>query len=272
LVGLTERSRIGTAGRALVFAVVVGLWAAPVAAGSPATVSVESKEIPTPQIPTPQPPEKYLALVVTAVESDPTAHDVNVSFDGEAYRVTDSAGVTAGVGCSQIDQLTARCADAADLTVVEIAAGAGDDRMVITGFGPALAALQTCPPKGPAEPPCFRLTTMRGEGGADEIHAPSIPNLIRGGTGRDTLLGSPGRDLLTGNNGRDIVLGLEGNDEVRGGSNKDRVDGGLGNDILEGGGSSDLIIGGPGRDKAVRVAPGLGRDRFRGVEVKHYRR
>jgi len=82
----------------------------------------------------------------------------------------------------------------------------------------------------------------------------SIPSVLNGGDGNDTLEGGNGRDLIFGNAGRDYLQGKAGNDSLRGGSGDDRLEGGSGNDILNGGDGNDYLQGGDGNDDVFGAA------------------
>ncbi|MEO9898928.1 MAG: calcium-binding protein [Paracoccaceae bacterium] len=73
-------------------------------------------------------------------------------------------------------------------------------------------------------------------------------DLIRGGSGDDTLEGFGGRDSMFGEAGRDLLDGGDGNDKLFGGSSDDHLIGGAGHDKLQGDGGRDLLEGGAGND------------------------
>jgi Ca2+-binding RTX toxin-like protein len=106
--------------------------------------------------------------------------------------------------------------------------------------------------------------------GGDDRAAPNLywdntlPLLLFGGDGNDTLSGAggddyleggAGNDLLTANAGDDTVYGGDGNDNVSGGDGNDEIDGGNGDDTLAGDVGSDQITGGAGND-TVNAGPG----------------
>ncbi|MFO1170787.1 MAG: type I secretion C-terminal target domain-containing protein [Hyphomicrobiaceae bacterium] len=70
----------------------------------------------------------------------------------------------------------------------------------------------------------------------------SIPTVMTGGIGADTLTGTAGTQLL---------FGLGGADTLSGGDGADRLDGGPGADILIGGKGADVLTGGTGSDTYV---------------------
>jgi Ca2+-binding RTX toxin-like protein len=66
--------------------------------------------------------------------------------------------------------------------------------------------------------------------------------IVRGGTGADTLSGSAGNETLSGS---------AGNDRIDGGDGNDALDGGAGNDTLHDGSGQDTVSGGEGNDRIV---------------------
>ncbi|MGZ6705424.1 MAG: calcium-binding protein [Solirubrobacteraceae bacterium] len=145
----------------------------------------------------------------------------HISFGGnsllEKY-VVDTAGITAGAGCRQIDATEAECpsfeSGLAPYTQVVAHLGEGDDFFAA----------------GILESP----VTVDGEGGNDTIFA---------GSGNDTVLGGAGDDQITGNGGSDTVDGGPGSDTVLGGGGDDHVIGGPGRDSINGDGPEVLDDG-----------------------------
>src|ERR1051325_719577 len=68
---------------------------------------------------------------------------------------------------------------------------------------------------------------------------PSIPTLLIGGNGSDTLIGGSGKDRMYGG---------PGSDNLYGGTNDDRLRGGAGDDVLTGGAGHDRLLGQAGND------------------------
>ena len=100
---------------------------------------------------------------------------------------------------------------------------------------------------------------VNAQAGNDTIslNGTSIPAIVFGGDGNDTLIGSTGNDWLFGENGNDRLLGNAGDDLIFGGNGNDILEGGLGNDRLlgdygddwlNGGAGDDTLFGGAGRD------------------------
>ena len=67
----------------------------------------------------------------------------------------------------------------------------------------------------------------------------TMPLVLNGGLGNDSLTGGMEADRIDGSDGDDFASGLGGNDVLVGG---------LGQDALRGGGGSDLLVGGEGND------------------------
>jgi len=71
----------------------------------------------------------------------------------------------------------------------------------------------------------------------------SIPAMIMGGAGNDTLNGSDACDSIDGDAGDDLIIGYAGDDSLTGGSGNDTILGGGDNDLIDGGSGDDLIAG-----------------------------
>lgn len=98
----------------------------------------------------------------------------------------------------------------------------------------------------------------------------TVPILIRGGAGNDTLIGNdradtlvggPGDDSLLGGAGNDLLIGLDGADSLFGGQGDDVLEGGMGPDLLRGQRGDDLLMGNRGRDT---LYSGQGQDTLQG--------
>ena len=80
--------------------------------------------------------------------------------------------------------------------------------------------------------------------------------LIKGTSGRDTLIGTSGSDEIRGLGARDLIFGKGGADLIYGGANDDhlygdagnKIYGDAGNDIMQGDVGADRLLGGAGFD------------------------
>lgn len=90
--------------------------------------------------------------------------------------------------------------------------------------------------------------TVFGGGGDDSLDGGSGDNALSGGDGNDTLTAGDGRDTLSGGDGNDSVQGGGGRDRINGENGDDTLSGGAGRDVLVGGLGNDVLIGGNGND------------------------
>lgn len=81
-----------------------------------------------------------------------------------------------------------------------------------------------------------------GFNGAISLLGERGDDLLRGGSGNDTLVGNQGDDLLEGGGGNDFLSGVDGNDTLRGGDGNDTLIGWTGADVMDGGEGSDLYM------------------------------
>ncbi len=149
---------------------------------------------------------------------------------------------------------------------------------------PAQVAMaeEDCPPPGSNEPVSLRCwleaasrpdpepitesgtrgnDVLRGGSGNDTLDGLQGNDRLYGGSGNDTLNGGRGNDELYGSWGNDTLDGGSGNDTLDGGWNNDELYGGKGNDTLDGGNDNDELYGGPGNDT---LKGGWGNDELSG--------
>jgi RTX calcium-binding nonapeptide repeat (4 copies) len=155
---------------------------------------------------------------------------------GSAMRVKDSAGVTAGKECVQIDATTAQC----EPFPIRVVLGDGDDRLRVRGD--------------------LEVRALGGDGD-DRLAAGGDASKLIGGRGRDALLGGRGSDVLRAGAGRDrdSLSGGRGGDRLFGNAGRNRIDAGRGIDFVRAGGGRDRVRV---RDRSPdTVDCGRGRDR-----------
>lgn len=145
----------------------------------------------------------------------------------------ETAPVSAGARCTQVDAMTVDCDTAANPAPVDVivTGGAGDD------------VLTVATPLGIA-------TTVDGGPGDDEI---------RGGAAGETLVGGPGADRITGGDGDDRIRGDGSAAPVTGGrSAPDVIDGGGGVDLVSYGERTETVDVDLGRPGATNGGDGEG--------------
>jgi Ca2+-binding RTX toxin-like protein len=110
--------------------------------------------------------------------------------------------------------------------------------------------------------------TMYGNGSYDDLRGWTGNDYLYGGDDNDTLYGGDGDDYLNGQNGMDIIYGGLGIDKLYGGNDRDFLGGDEGNDTmygdagtdrLKGGDDNDILIGGADNDT---LTGGAGSDLF----------
>jgi len=67
-------------------------------------------------------------------------------------------------------------------------------------------------------------------------------DILKGGSGADSISGDMGDDSINGGSGADILNGDEGDDNIKGGSGDDIITGGLGDDEIRLGAGEDIFI------------------------------
>jgi Ca2+-binding RTX toxin-like protein len=139
---------------------------------------------------------------------------------------TGSGHDTADGGDGNGDRVVLADAESA-LDSVSGGAGAGDDLILENGYG----AFEMSAPNG--------FETFTGGDGNDHIDwsAATVPVVLRGNGGDDTLIGGSGNDLLTGGAGNDVLYGGGGDDTLYGDDGTNHLIGGGGNDSIRGGGN-----------------------------------
>lgn len=107
-------------------------------------------------------------------------NDITVSGSG-TLTVSDTAGVTAGAGCVQVDATHASC-DATTVTLVRVSGGNGFDVVHMNADVPSV---------------------LNGGPGYDQLFGGPADDILRGGSSPDVLDGGAGADLMIGGNGTD---------------------------------------------------------------------
>ncbi|MFK7769092.1 MAG: hypothetical protein AB8B55_17850 [Mariniblastus sp.] len=95
---------------------------------------------------------------------------------------------------------------------------------------------------------------LLGNGGDDTLRGGKGADTINGGPGNDSINGDAGDDRLVGFDGDDTILGSNGNDSIFGGDGLNNLDGQFGDDIIYGGNDADIIDGDAGRDQIFGLA------------------
>ena len=156
--------------------------------------------------------------------------------DGDAIVVhDDGATITAGTGCTSIDERTVSCKPTAEQR--------GE------APGGATVSLETSIGLGDGNDTGLMETVGAASGGlGDDTLTVAASNAkgasLFGDDGNDTLVGGPGDDGLYGGSGDDKLGGGPKADSLDGGAGADTVSGERGNDTLFGSEGGDLIDGG----------------------------
>jgi len=215
----------------------------------------------------------------------------------DRFEAHGSATVTGGTGVDTI-RIEGDFATGAVVAVEDFAAGAGGDRLDLSGF---MAAKFTGwdGTSNPTSTGHVRVVAsatgstvqvdLNGGGNSWTTIASlkgvspgqlTVENLgfaltggangITGTAGNDTLNGGAGADIILGLAGDDILKGNGGNDELQGDGGKDKLYGLDGDDTLYGGDDIDQLLGGNGNDALHGDAGddimigGLGKDTLTG--------
>lgn len=164
----------------------------------------------------PAPASVYLSgTTLRHIASDGQTNVITISISGGRMIVKDSAGLTAGDGCKQTNNLTVSCTLPSTF-VLDLKDG---DDTVTNGTS----------------------TTIYVYGGPGN-------DVLNGGPGTDGLFAADGNDVLNGNGGNDILSGGVGNDVINGGAGDDRIDDDAGDDTIAAGAGNDTISDYGGKD------------------------
>ena len=145
------------------------------------------------------------------------------------------------------------------ISEVDVVAGAGNDRVDLSGVGSAAGFGQRDLPGGFGHG--TGAAADLGDGADTLVGGASAFNLVLAGAGDDRLGGGGLRDSLQGGTGDDTVTGGAGRDILVGGAGRDKLKGGIDDDLISGNAGDDLLIGGPGGDE---LGGGAGMDRLFG--------
>jgi Ca2+-binding RTX toxin-like protein len=141
---------------------------------------------------------------------------VMTQVDPGTLAASDSAGITAGSGCTQVDATHANC---------------------------GLAS--------PSPRNVIGITGSLGDGNDSFQYVENVLGYgldVDGGSGDDTIAGGQRDDTLSGGPGADTLQGNLGDDTLAGGPGPDSYFGGGGNDSLLNSYANDDFVGGPGLD------------------------
>lgn len=153
---------------------------------------------------------------------------------GPQYAYEDSAGMTAGEGCTQREPTRVTCTG---FTRVQADLADGDDGFSTNDSVP---------------------DTVNGGSGNDRLNGGAADDTLNGQDGNDTLDGDSENDTLNGGAGDDDLTGDDANDTIDGGPGRDRINGdgptgfGNGNDLITANdGEADQIDCNFGADSAT---------------------
>jgi serralysin len=142
------------------------------------------------------------------IATDGQTNVVTINNSGSRVVVKDTAGLTAGEGCTQTNATTVSCTRP-NTFVLDLK----DGNDVVTNSS---------------------TVTIFAYGGPGN-------DVLTGGAADEGLFGDDGDDVVNGNAGSDFLNGGSGNDEVNGGSGDDQIDDPEGDDKLNGGSGDDRI-------------------------------
>lgn len=197
------------------------------------------------------------------------ANKITIRPDGDNVLIRDEgAPLTAGEGCTAVDQQTVRCPlrqNAADqaVQVLQVGTGDGDDLVDVDGDLSGRAHLLGGPGAdtliGSDQPDLLEggagVDDIDGRGGNDTISysGRKVPVTVDLKRGQATVAGETDKvanlEIVAGGTKNDTLIGSDSDDVLDGGNGVDRIDGGEGDDTLSGDGGGDIINGGNGDDQ-----------------------
>jgi hypothetical protein len=146
---------------------------------------------------------------VITITGGPEANDITVTSECCYYtaRIADTAGITAGAGCTQSTSTLVDCGSTRPNPDVVVTLGDGSDRLSVNAS------------------PELRSLSADGGPGDDRITTDGTADVVHGGDGNDTIGTTAGEDQAFGDAGNDIVNGGSSSDTVSGGPGQDRIEG-----------------------------------------------
>jgi len=149
------------------------------------------------------------------IATDGQTNVITISNSGSRLVVRDTAGLTAGEGCTQTNATTVSCT-LPNTFVLDLK----DGNDVVTNSSNV------------------RIFAYGGPGN----------DVLNGGAANEGLFGDDGDDVVNGNGGSDFLNGGTGNDVIAGGAGDDQIDDTDGNDTINGGAGDDRIQENGGQD------------------------
>lgn len=196
--------------------------------------------------------------------------------DGGANRLTGGSGndsLYGGLGNDTLDGGNGNDRLQGDAGDDVLIGGDGVDMAVYTGGSALRVSLASTAAQdtGQGNDRLIGIENVTLSAGADRLTGDDQANVLRSGSGNDTVYGGAGNDRIDGGNGDDLLIG--GAAPSASGSaaspapDADTLIGGDGNDMLRGGTGADLLTGGAGADvfvflSATEIGVGSLRDRI----------
>jgi hypothetical protein len=184
-------------------------------------------------------PGKVEAADAIALDAQHRVVLVTGSPDADIASIIKESSTQVRVSISILGAIESKVFNSADIDMVSVDGGTGDDQIYNTTSIPLLAV------GGSGN------DTISGGAGKDILFGGEGNDMIEGNDGTDLLRGDEGDDGLNGGVGNDIIIGGVGNDILAGFDGDDYLSGDDGNDGLDGGFGADQIYGGPGADDMV---------------------